>query len=123
MIRCLRSHLTILPALALFAGMMFGQSSSGTISGRVLDSSGSAIAGAEVHVINQVDRSTRSYVTNASGDFVFPDLEPGTYTLSAKSAGFKQYDKKDLHLTSSDRMAVPDLHLEIGAVNEVVEVV
>ncbi|HYL72760.1 MAG TPA: TonB-dependent receptor [Bryobacteraceae bacterium] len=123
MLRCLRSHLTILPALVLFAGAIFGQSSSGTISGRVLDSSGSAVAGAEVHVINQVDRSIRSYVTNASGDFVFPDLEPGTYTLSAKSPGFKQFEKKDLHLASSDRMAVPDVHLEIGAVNEVVEVV
>src|SRR5260221_352331 len=103
--RCLRSHLTMLTAIVLFAGTMFGQSSSGTISGRILDPSGSAVAGAEVRVTNQVSRSTRNFATNASGYFVFPDLEPGIYTLFVKAPGFRQSEKKDLHLAASDRLA------------------
>ncbi|HEY6389628.1 MAG TPA: TonB-dependent receptor, partial [Bryobacteraceae bacterium] len=120
--RCLCSHLTFAAAIAIFTATMFGQSSSGTISGRVLDPSGSAVAGAEVRVTNQVSRSTRNFATNASGDFVFPDLEPGTYTLSVKAPGFRQSEKKDLHLAASDRLAIPDLQLEVGAVTEIVEV-
>jgi hypothetical protein len=120
--RCQCSHLTCVTAIALFAGTMYGQSSSGTISGRVIDSSGSVVAGAEVRVTNQESRSTRNFATNASGDFVFPDLEPGTYTLLVKAPGFRQSEKKDLHLAASDRLAIPDLQLEVGAVTEVVEV-
>jgi len=120
--RCLCSHLTCVTAIAIFAGTMFGQSSSGTISGRVLDPSGSAVAGAEVRVTNQVSRSARNFASNASGDFVFPDLEPGTYTLLVKAPGFRQSEKKDLQLTASDRLAIPDVQLEVGAVTEIVEV-
>jgi hypothetical protein len=120
--RCLRSHLTFLAAFALCAAALYGQSSSATISGRVVDSSGAAVAGAEVHVINQVDKNTRTFSTTAAGDFLFPNLEPGTYTITAKSAGFKQYERKDVILSASDRMATGDLKLEVGAITETVEV-
>jgi hypothetical protein len=42
--------------------------------------------------------------------------------LSVKASGFKQYERKDLHLVSSDRLALNDLQLEVGAVTEIVEV-
>src|SRR6185436_1965686 len=115
---CLRS----LPALmAACSSLMFGQSSTGTISGRVLDASGSVVNGAEVRVTNQVDKNARNFITT-SGEFVFTNLEPGIYTLSVKASGFKQYERKDLHLVSSDRLALNDLQLEVGAVTEIVEV-
>lgn len=120
--RCLRSHLVLLAALSLCAVSLFGQSSSATISGRVVDSSGAAIAGAEVRAINQVDKNTRTFSTSASGDFLFPNLEPGAYTLIAKAAGFKQYERKDLILSASDRLAAGDLKLEVGAITETVEI-
>ncbi len=109
-------------AAALFAGIAFGQGSSGSISGRVVDPSGAAVAGAEVHLINQVDRHLRSFTTTQSGDFVFPTLDPGDYTLSIKFSGFKQYDRKDIHLSASDSLSAGDVKLEVGAVSEVVEV-
>jgi hypothetical protein len=101
---------------------IFAQSSSGTISGRVADSSGSVVAGAEVTLMNQVDRSVRSFRTTSSGDFVFPNLDPGIYTLSIKAAGFKLLEKKDIRLAASDRIAITELQLQVGAVSEVVEV-
>ena len=121
--RCLRSHLAFAAAFALCAASLFGQSSSATISGRVVDASGAAVAGAEVHVINQVDKNTRMFSTTTTGDFLFPNLEPGTYTITAKATGFKQYERKDLILSASDRLATGDLKLEVGAITETVEVV
>lgn len=119
--RVLRSLMAVC-AIALLSAPALAQTSSGAITGRVVDASGGAVAGAEVRVINQVDRNTRSFTTTASGDFVFPDLDPGTYTVSVKAAGFKQYDKTDLHLAASDRLAAGDLQLQLGAVTETVEV-
>ena len=109
-------------AVLLAVSSAFAQSSAATIGGRVVDSTGAAIAGAEVHVINQVDRNTRTFTTTATGDFQFPNLEPGTYTLTAKAAGFKALEKKDITLFASDRLAVGDLKLEVGAITETVEV-
>jgi hypothetical protein len=109
-------------AVLLAVSSAFAQSTAGTISGRVVDSSGAAIAGAEVHVINQVDRSTRTFTTTATGDFVFPNLDPGTYIVTAKAHGFKMYEKKEIVLNANDRLAVGDLNLEVGAITETVEV-
>src|SRR6516165_2347648 len=109
---------SILAAATLLATAAFAQSSSGTISGRVVDPSGAPVAGAEVHVINQVDRQVRTFTSSASGDFVFPNLEPGAYIVTAKASGFKQYEQKDVELNASDRLAIGDLKLQIGAVSE-----
>jgi hypothetical protein len=111
-----------LAAFPLFAGMLFGQSSSGTISGRVVDSSGGAITGAEVRAINQEDRTSRSFTTTSTGDFVFSNVDPGTYTLSVKAAGFKLFEKSDLHLSASESLAAGDIKLQVGAVTETVQV-
>jgi hypothetical protein len=111
-----------LSVLLLAASSAMAQSSSGTISGRVVDPSGATIVGAEVRVINQVDQSARQFTTDANGDFLFPNLEPGVYTLAVKAAGFKSYDRKDLRLSASDRLAAGDIRLEVGAVSDTVEV-
>ena len=113
---------SILAAATLLAASAFAQSSSGTISGRVVDPSGAPVSGAEVHVINQVDHQTRNFTSSSTGDFVFPNLEPGAYTITAKANGFKQYEKKDVTLNADDRLAVGDLQLQVGAVTETVEV-
>ena len=110
-------------AFLLAASTALAQSSSGTINGRVVDPSGAPIAGAEVHAVNQVDQATRTFTTTSTGDFLFPNLEPGAYTVQAKAAGFKQAERKDLQLSASDRLAVGDIKLELGAITETVEVV
>jgi hypothetical protein len=112
---------SILAAATLVAVAAFAQSSSGTVSGRVVDPTGAAVAGAEVQILNQADRNLRNFTSTASGDFAFPNLDPGDYTLTVKMAGFKSYEKKDMHLAASDAMAM-EIKLEVGAVSETVEV-
>ena len=118
----LRCQFTFLPVFLFFTGTLFGQSSAGTISGRVVDSTGGAIAGAQVRVINDVDREARTFETRGSGDFTFPQLAPGDYSIAVKMAGFKQLDKTGLHLAASDSLDVGALRLDIGAVSETVEI-
>jgi hypothetical protein len=117
---------TVFACICVFlvaAASAFAQSTSGTINGRVVDASGAVVTGAEVRVINQVDQNTRTFTTTAAGDFLFPNLEPGSYTVTVKASGFKGIEKKDVLLSASDRLAVGDLKLEVGSITETVEVV
>ncbi len=120
--RSVRSHVAFLPVFLLWTGALFGQSSAGTISGRVVDLTGGAIAGAEVRVINDVDKQARTFVTKESGEFTFPQLAPGTYTISISMAGFKKFEKTGLHLSAADSLDAGTLRLELGTVSETVEV-
>jgi len=103
-------------------GSLLAQSSNGTISGRVADSSGGAIAGAQVRAVNEVDRQARTFDTSGTGAFTFPQLAPGNYTISVKMTGFKQFEKAGLHLSASDSLDIGTIRLELGAVSETVEV-
>src|SRR3712207_2897791 len=107
---------------ALFAVSASAQNSSGAISGRVIDSTGLAIAGAQVRLTNQIQKDTREFTSTATGDFVFTEVQPGTYTIQVKVDGFKQFEQSDLQLSANDRLAVGDIRLQVGAVTESIEV-
>jgi len=101
----------------------YGQTSTGAISGRVVDPSGAAIAGAEVRLTNQVLTDSRTLKSTAEGDFLFLEVQPGAYTITVKMDGFKSFEKRDLQLSASDRLGVGEIRLTVGAVTESVEVV
>jgi hypothetical protein len=109
-------------AAGLSVGTLFAQSSSGTITGRVLDQSGQAVPGATVTLVRTDTREGRSLVTRESGDVTFASLQPGRYDLRVEAPGFKTIEKAGLSLSSSERLSVGNLVLEIGAQNETVVV-
>src|SRR6266540_6465059 len=98
------------------------QTSSGTVSGRVLDGQGQPVPGATVTLTRQDTRETRIFVTDQAGEFVFTSIQPGTYDIAVDLQGFKHYEKKGLALSASDRLSAGDLILEVGGVSESVEV-
>ena len=55
------------------------QSSSGTISGRVLDTSGDSVANATVTLTKKDTREARTIATGNGGDFTVTSLQPGPY--------------------------------------------
>jgi hypothetical protein len=112
----------VLTLLLTAAVSSWAQTSSGTIAGRVLDPTAAAIAGAEVQLVNQATRDSRSLITTASGDFVFTNVQPGTFNLTVKAAGFKQYEQKDLHLAASENISTGELRLQVGELSETIEV-
>src|SRR5712671_1735369 len=76
------------------------QTESGTISGRVVDASGSAVPNAEVRLINQATGNSQKAATESSGSFVFPTVLPGVYTITVTAPGFKLLQEKGLTLTA-----------------------
>src|SRR5581483_3605792 len=62
-----------------------GQVTSGTIFGTVKDPSGAIVSGAMVTVINPANGITRVVRSSESGDFVVPNLLPGTYSIAVEA--------------------------------------
>ncbi len=113
-------RITIACAFAwlLAAGSAFAQSSSGTLTGRVLDPSGAPVAGADVQLINQATKDTRKLISGAEGEFTFSNVQPGVFTVAVVATGFKRLEKSNLNLAPSDRLTTGDMRLEVGTVTE-----
>src|SRR5580658_3135092 len=76
-------------AIALVTGSAcLAQVAGGTISGSVRDSSGRAIAGAQVAVKNSETAILRSIGADNDGIYTAPNLVTGTYQISASKEGF-----------------------------------
>jgi hypothetical protein len=98
------------------------QTSSGQIAGTVLDQSNAAIPHAEVTLTNHNTGQKWTTTTDNSGNFVFAALQPGTFDVSAKAAGFKQLDKRGLQLSAADRLSAGNLKLQVGSAQESISV-
>src|SRR5438067_2274874 len=95
--RCLSMIVALFAACLISTQMCWAQTSSGDISGRVVDPSGAAIVDAQVILINQLTSQQQTTATDRSGNFVFVSIQPGTFAVTVKASGFKQFDKHDLH--------------------------
>src|SRR5689334_6465470 len=67
-----------------------GQAVNATLLGTVADSSGAAVGNVKVTITETNTGITRNSQTNESGNYVFPDLPPGTYTVIVEQTGFKK---------------------------------
>ena len=119
----LRRNKLSLAALAFFAGALSlnAQSYYGAIRGRIVDSNGGVIAGAKIVLINEGTTAQRSAVTAAAGEFVFSEVVPAIYSVTAESPGFKQFVRKGVVLGTAEQVSL-DLKLEVGQVSESVQV-
>ena len=99
-----------------------GQTTSGSIAGGVVDQQSSAVPGAMIQVKDDTKGFTQSTATDREGRFVFPQLSPGTYTLTIESKGFKRTERTNLELVANDKLALGTITLEVGAVTDTVTV-
>ena len=101
-----------LVCLTLSAAMASAQVPTGTISGRVTDTSGGVLPGVTVTASSPNLQGPREVVTSASGDYVLALLPPGTYALEFVLPGF-QTVKTELKVASTE--VVPfDVELGVG---------
>jgi hypothetical protein len=99
-------RISVLVILLCFIGQIAGaQISSGTISGRVVDASGGVVANAQVQLTNQDTSVSIATKVLTSGDFFFPDVQPGTYIVSVIMDGYKKLQKKGLRLSAPERLS------------------
>jgi hypothetical protein len=92
-----------------------------TLTGAVMDASGSMVPGAKVVVINKATGVAISTTTTAEGTYYVPTLNPGTYRLQIEAGGFKQYVRDGVILRTAEMPRI-DVQLEVGAVSESVNV-
>jgi Carboxypeptidase regulatory-like domain/TonB dependent receptor len=111
----------ILAMLFLIAASSRAQSNEGRILGTIRDSSGGVVIGAKVTVTNTGKQVSRDLVTNDTGEYVAPALEPGLYTVSAESAGFKTAISSVVRVEVAQDLRI-DLRLQPGAVTETIVV-
>ena len=99
------------------------QITTGTVMGRVADSTGAVVPSAQVTLISEA-RGTRSaaVITNETGDYVFPNVTPDTYTVEVTAPSFKITRRAGIVVTGGDRVGVPPLTLEVGGTTETVTV-
>jgi outer membrane receptor protein involved in Fe transport len=117
----LRKIFVLLAFALLCTCVAFSQAVNGTIVGTVTDSSGAVIAGAKITLTEVNTKIVHSATTNASGEYTFPDLPPGTYDVAAEMAGFKREIKSGTVLEANNSPRV-DLKLQAGDVNQTIEV-
>jgi hypothetical protein len=91
--------------LSLFvAGVLFltfrtdAQNTTGTITGRLMDTTGAVVTGAKVTVQNLGTGEKRVLTSGDSGDFTATLLLPGRYSVTAQRSGFKTAVQSGINL-------------------------
>src|SRR6266496_3505316 len=92
------------------------QQFTGGVRGAVGDANG-VIPGVTVTLTNEATNISREVVTNDVGQYNFPAVAPGTYTLSTKLAGYKTFESKGL-VVGTQQFITLDVTLQIGAIEE-----
>ena len=86
--------------LLLSAATVIGQSALTSLRGNILDSTGAAVAGAEV-TVKQVDTGMlRAQTSSRNGEYQFPQLMPGVYLVTVTAPGFGIQTKRAEFLVS-----------------------
>src|SRR5262249_21795611 len=107
--------------LVLYSPPVLAQSTYGSIAGSVLDSSGAAIADAQVALTNLGTGEKRSQSTGADGLYSFVNLFPGRYKLEVEKSGFKHFTRPEV-VVEVNQSASIDVTLQLGDVTQTVEV-
>ncbi|MGA8596246.1 MAG: TonB-dependent receptor [Bryobacteraceae bacterium] len=103
----------ITPALAQFE--------TADVLGAITDPTGSAIANATVTLVNQDTGVKSETKTGGNGDFTFPNVKVGIYTVTAEAPGFEKAIAANIRVDVNARQRV-DLTMQIGRVTDSVEV-
>src|SRR5690606_15353048 len=95
----------------------------GVVTGTVRDEQGGVIPGATVELLSET-RGTRAAdtVTNANGDFVFPNVLGDTYAVAVTLAGFRTTRRTGVAVSPGDRIVVGTMTLTVGGLDETVTV-
>ena len=108
-------------AALLFSVSSFAQSTSGDVTGTILDASGAAVPNATVTAENAGTGIKASATTNAAGQYRFTNLPVGSYNITATAAGFTSSSVKGLAVQLNQTLT-QNITLQVGATSTSVEV-
>src|SRR5216684_1942535 len=94
--------------------------STGIVLGSVTDPGGAVVPDAKVELVNAATNEIRTSMTNSTGQYVFPNVAPGEYTLKLTKQGFRTASAT-LHVDVTKSYTM-DFKLELGAMGQQVQV-
>jgi hypothetical protein len=107
--------------LLLINTVVSAQTTSTEILGTVTDPSGASVPGAKVTLKRTSTGTTRQAVTNSEGNYSFPLIDVGEYTIKVAAQGFKTEEQKNIIVQLQQKARI-DFAMQVGQPNEVVEV-
>jgi len=120
-LRAVGKTIRLLGPMFLICLPLSGQTPTGRILGNVRDQTGAALRGATV-IITAVQRGvSRTLITDDTGAYVAPDLDPGIYKVRAEAKGFKTIERVNIELEVA-KDALIDLALPPGEASETITV-
>jgi hypothetical protein len=112
----------LLLALTLAAtGVVSAQERFGTLQGKVTDEQGAPMPGVTVAVTNLASGEVRTFVTDADGLYLAPDLNPGRYTVVFELTGFAKVERTDVSVALGRSFGL-DAQMRVGGLSETVQV-
>jgi hypothetical protein len=120
--KSLLRRVAVVSMLGCFTLQGRAQTSSGTISGHIVDQSNGIVVDAQVKLINQETNVVVSTPVRSNGDFIFADVQPGTFAVVVNARGYKELRQVDLRLSASQSLSTGTLVLQIGEVSQSVTI-
>jgi hypothetical protein len=111
----------LLLVVASFGLASAQETTSGSITGTVVDAQGAPVPGATVTITS--NQGPKTFVTDSTGHFFAPYLTPGRYTVKAELSGFSPVEHKNVDVRLGQRLDLGTMTLKVGGLEEVVEVV
>jgi hypothetical protein len=117
-----RHVLAVMTCFLLFApAAAHAQTATGQVNGTVTDASGGALVGAKVRLVNQGTNVVAQTETNATGYYLFLNVQPGSYALSVEMAGFKGARLPALDIAVNQAIT-QNVRLDVGPTSDSVTV-
>jgi hypothetical protein len=104
-----------------FIPLARAQTATGEVNGAVTDVQGAVIPDAGVRLTNQATGIETTRATNASGGFVFINVQPGNYVLRVSKTGFKEAEVTGFSVAVNQAVTL-NVKLDIGGVVETIAV-
>jgi hypothetical protein len=114
-------RIAFLLLLAASLPQLFGQATSGSITGLVTDPSGASVGGSKVTITEVNKGISFNVTTNDLGYYTFARVPAGSYTAKVEKAGFKTFIRENLQLLVDSTVRL-DVNLQLGATAEEVVV-
>jgi hypothetical protein len=119
-LRKLALAMSVMP-VALVSGVAgmpaFSQTTTADIVGTVTDQTGAVVPDADVTARDLGTGEVRTTKTGSRGDYVFPALQVGSYSISVTAATFKTFEVPSIAIAAADRARV-DARLVPGTTSQ-----
>jgi Carboxypeptidase regulatory-like domain/TonB dependent receptor len=101
--------------------ILSAQGTGGRILGRISDPTGAVLSAVKVTASNEATGVSQDTLSNDSGDYVFPNVPVGTYSLSFDLKGFKKAVRRNIALDVNQVITL-NMTMQLGGAQEVVDV-